>query len=445
MKKQLLLLSAFLVLFIVSCKKDVLEEAQPVSQSFQLSFATESADLGLPFANTELTLTNKANGLILKAKADAKGLVNFSSVTPGNYSIVASLLVTAAEYSQISGAYTAEDVSFNASLEANIVSGTAVLPLTLKSGRLGNWVIKQIYYGGSSTTQAALFRDQFVELFNNSNEVLYADGLCISQVHGKNTRTSSVDITKPYYLPNGQFNWLKAIGMTGTTANTDYVYGVTLFKIPGSGTQYPVQPGSSIIIAQNAQNHKSAYVGADGAAISVRDPSLTIDLSKADFEVYYGNIAGVNPLSSDVDNPTIPNVNVLLTGYIRDMILNNNGYEALVIYKPATDPLAWPKFPDPEEVTLTSASKLYLQIPTSAIIDGVDLMHTVASSRAAKRLPDAIDAGFTFTAAGAYSSQSVIRKTSKTLAGRKVLKDTNNSTQDFDYLTLADATKTVFK
>ena len=445
MKKQLLLLSTLLILFVASCKKDVLEEAQPVSQSFQLSFATESSDLGLPFGNTELTLTNKANGLVIKAKADAKGLVNFSSVTPGNYSVVASLLVTAAEYSQLTGAYTAEDVSFNASLEANIVSGTAILPLTLKSGRLGNWVIKQIYYGGSSTTLGALFRDQFVELFNNSNEVLYADGLYISQVHGQNTKTSSVDITKSIYLSSGQFNWSKAIGMTGTNANTDFVYGKTLFKIPGNGTQYPVQPGSSIIIAQNAQNHKAAYVGADGVTVSVRDPSLTIDLSKADFEVYYGNVAGVNPLSSDIDNPNVPNVNVLLTGYIRDMVLNNNGHEAIVIFKSATDPMAWQKYPDPEEITLTSASKLYLQIPTSAIIDGVDIVHTIASSRAPKRLPDGIDAGFTFTAAGAYSSQSVIRKTSKTLSGRKVLKDTNNSTQDFDYLTLADATKTVFK
>ncbi|MGF1925947.1 MAG: hypothetical protein ACQUHE_17365 [Bacteroidia bacterium] len=38
-----------------------------------------------------------------------------------------------------------------------------------------------------------------------------------------------------------------------------------------------------------------------------------------------------------------------------------------------------------------------------------------------------------------------MRKTSKTVAGRRILKDSNNSTADFDYLTIADVSKTVFK
>jgi len=445
MNKSLLLLSAIFILFTASCKKDSLDEVQSVSQSFQLSFAAESADLGLSAVNTELTLTNKANGLVLKAKSDANGAVNFTSITPGNYSVVASLIINAADYLKLTGIYTEDDIAFNGSLDASIVAGSAPLALNLKSGRLGNWVIKQIYYGGSNTTNGAVFRDQFIELYNNSNEVLYADSLYISQVHGGSTRISSLDLTKPAYLANGRFNWANSIGMTGTNPNTDYVYAKTLYMIPGTGKQYPVQPGTSIIIAQNAQNHKAAYIGADGDAVSVKDPSLTIDLSKADFEVYYGNISTVNPLSSDVDNPGVPNVKVLLTGGIRDMILNNNGYEAIVVFKTTVDPLSLKSFPAPDETAVTSATKLYTQIPVSALIDGVDIAHTVAASRSAKRLPDGIDAGFTFTLGGSYTSQSVIRKTSKSLSNRRVLKDTNNSTEDLDYLTLADATKTVFK
>ena len=433
------------MLFIGSCKKDTLDEAQAVSQSFQLTYGTESVDLGLPLANADVTLTNRTNGVVLTAKSDAKGVVNFSSVTPGNYSVVANLVISATDYTTITGIYTAEAAAFNASLEANIGTGNATLPMTLKAGRLGNWVIKQIYYGGSSTTSGALFRDQFIEIYNNSNEVLYADGLYVSQIHGKNSRVSSIDVTKPAFLSNGQFNWTKSIGMTATNANTDFVYAKTMFMIPGTGKEHPVQPGASIIIAQNAQNHKAAYVGVDGKEVSVKDPSLTIDLSKADFETYLGNVAGINPLASDIDNPSITNVKVLVTGGNRDMILNNNGYEGIIIFQTTLDPLKWPSYPDPEETTVVAGTDLYTQIPTSVILDAVDIAHTIASSRGPKRVPDALDGGFTFTNGGAYSSQSVIRKTAKTLPARRVLKDTNNSTADFDFLTLADATKMVFK
>lgn len=445
MKKSLLFLSMFVMLFIGSCKKDTLDEAQAVSQSFQLTYGAESVDLGLPLANADVTLTNRTNGVVLTAKSDAKGVVNFSSVTPGNYSVVANLVISATDYTTITGIYTAEAAAFNASLEANIGTGNATLPMTLKAGRLGNWVIKQIYYGGSSTTSGALFRDQFIEIYNNSNEVLYADGLYVSQIHGKNSRVSSIDVTKPAFLSNGQFNWTKSIGMTATNANTDFVYAKTMFMIPGTGKEHPVQPGASIIIAQNAQNHKAAYVGVDGKEVSVKDPSLTIDLSKADFETYLGNVAGINPLASDIDNPSITNVKVLVTGGNRDMILNNNGYEGIIIFQTTLDPLKWPSYPDPEETTVVAGTDLYTQIPTSVILDAVDIAHTIASSRGPKRVPDALDGGFTFTNGGAYSSQSVIRKTAKTLPARRVLKDTNNSTADFDFLTLADATKMVFK
>lgn len=444
MNKSLLLISTFLILLITSCKKNTLEEVQAVSQSIQLSFTPDNADLGLSLANTEVTLTNKTSGIIIKAKADKNGIVNFSSITPGNYSAVASMLITAADYTKTTGVFSAEDVSFSGSLEASIVPGNAILSLSLKSGRLGNWVIKQIYYGGSSNTSGAIFRDQFIEVYNNSNEILYADSLYFAQVHGKNTKVSSVDVTKPAFLPNGQFNWANAIGMKSANPNTDFVYIKSLYMIPGTGKQYPVKPGESIIIAQNAQNHKAPYIGSDGVAVSVKDPSVTIDLSKADFETYHGNLPGINPLSSDVDNPLVPNVKVLIASG-RDMILNNNGYEGIVIFKTTADLLKWATYPDPESTSITATTTQYTQVSASVVIDGVDIASTVASSRGAKRIPDAIDAGFTFAPGGSYSSQSVIRKTGKTLSSRRVLKDTNNSTEDFDYLIIADPTKTVFK
>jgi len=443
MKKSLLPLLACFIVFFAACKKNVLDEVQPVQATFQLSFDANTKDLGLAFTNTEITLTNKMDGTINKAKADKDGKVVFGSIAPGNYSAVASLTVKAADYSSVTGSYTAQDIVFNGSLEASVTSTSGNLAIVLKSGTLGNWVIKQVYYGGSSASNGAVFRDQFIEVFNNSNEVLYADSLHIALVYGKNTRVSSVDVTQSIYQSNGQLNWASAIGMNSSKPNEDFIYLKSILMIPGTGKQYPVQPGNSIIIAQNAQNHKGAYTGTDGKTITVKNPELTIDLSKADFETYYGDVPGINQLASDSDNPIVPNVKVLMTDD-RDMILNSNGYEAIAIFK-IDDAAKLAAFPSPETKAVSSATIYYKQLPNNLVIDAVDIANTTASSRAAKRIPDALDAGFTFTLGGSYSSQSVIRKTSTTAGGRRILKDTNNSTADFDYLTIADATKTVFK
>ena len=50
-----------------------------------------------------------------------------------------------------------------------------------------------------------------------------------------------------------------------------------------------------------------------------------------------------------------------------------------------------------------------------------------------KRLPASIDAGFNYIE-GTYTGKSVRRKEAETVNGRKVLQDTNNSTNDFEVL-----------
>ncbi|MGF1924249.1 MAG: DUF4876 domain-containing protein, partial [Bacteroidia bacterium] len=323
MKKILFPIMAATLLLWGSCKKDQLAEVKPVEAIFQLNFTSEIKDLGLSLLNAEVTITNKSDGKVNKAKADANGKVVFASLSPGNYSVVAALVISAADYTTATGTLASQDVAFNGSMEAAFTTNST-MNIELKTGQLGDWIIKQIYYGGSSASNGAVFRDQFIEIYNNSNEVLYADGLYIAQVFGKNTRVSSIDVTNPIYQSNGQLNWASALNMTSTNPNTNYVYLRTLWMIPGTGKEYPVQPGRSLIIAQNGLNHKASYIGANGTAITVKDPSLTVDLSGADFETYHGDVAGINPLASDIDNPLVKNMKVLITDGDRDMILNSN-------------------------------------------------------------------------------------------------------------------------
>ncbi|WP_254555790.1 hypothetical protein, partial [Salmonella enterica] len=83
---------------------------------------------------------------------------------------------------------------------------------------------KQIYYAGSSTTLGALFRDQFIEFYNNSDSVLYADSLYFSEITGRQNYTSNT-----YHIlgkeGDYQMDWTKAPNMpTNIDPNNDYVY-----------------------------------------------------------------------------------------------------------------------------------------------------------------------------------------------------------------------------
>ncbi len=233
--------------------------------------------------------------------------------------------------------------------------------------------------------------------------------------------------------------------MSNSKANTDYVYAKTMFMIPGTGKQYPVQPGSSIIIAATAINHKSPYVGADGKAVSVKDPSLTIDLNAANFEIYLGNQPGINPLPSDIDNPAVANLTVFDRGGSRDLILDATGRDAYIIFKTNENVTSWPRYPAPDQATITTTTDLYYQIPSKYIFDGVEIQPPLPANQIPKKLESTIDAGFKFVSKGQYSSQSLIRKTAKTVNGRRILQDTNNAGNDFDELDIPDVTRTIFK
>lgn len=436
------LILAMLVLGIASCKKqNDAGDVIPVKLTLKLSFDTENAVYGFTYEKAQVKITNLTTSQSYTATAATDGTVAFNSIAPGNYDVSATLNLTAAEYNAKAGTNVQEDIVYNGTLTRQSVVTDSQLSLVLKTGRVGDFVIKQIYYAGSNAANGAVFRDQFFEIYNNSNETLYADSLYIAQVMGNNTAAANVDQSKGYFQPSGQYDWTKSLNMGNAAANNNFIYAKTMFMIPGTGKQHPVLPGKSLIIAATAQNHQAPYTGTDGKAVSVKDPTLTIDLSSADFEIYLGDYPGINPLTSDIDNPSVTNLTVISNNGNRDLILDNLGRDGLVIFKSTVDPKTWNKYATPDVTQITVGTNLYIQVPVANIIDGVNLQHAVTASRVAKRVPEIVDAGESFVPAGSYSSQSIVRKTSKTVNGRIVLKDTNNSTNDFGYLGKSDPSK----
>ncbi|MGV3539879.1 MAG: DUF4876 domain-containing protein [Rufibacter sp.] len=431
MKKLRLLLLLILPAIFFACEEDDSPAIQPVS--FDVTVKYSSAYANQAAANVTVKALNVDSKITTEVATNAAGIARFENLPVGIYDISVSQTYSPAQFLDFAGQTVGNDVVFNATLTNQTINITSArnFELELKSSPIGSLLLKQIYYAGSHTRDGASFRDQFIEIYNNSDQVQYADGLCFAQLLGNNS--STIANPRPaYLLENGQFDWSKSIGMpSNLNANADYVYTKSLLQIPGSGTQYPIEPGQSILIAQNALNHKAPYTNQAGTVITPNDPGLTVDLSNANFEAFYNE--GFN---SDIDNPAVPNL-TLIQYFGNDMLLDNPGRDAYVLIRKESGIASLPKYPAPDKTSVTSTTTLHYQVPKAWVLDAVEIQQS-PTKLIPKKLTDELDAGYTFVPSGSYSSQSVIRKVNKTIGGRNILQDTNNSTNDFRVLDRAN-------
>lgn len=440
MKKMYKFLTLLLLasITIVSCDKDDDPVVQPVNYQVKVVFNNDFENKVAP--NVKVILASASSEKKYEALTDSKGAATFNDIIPDTYSISATLNLSKVDFEKTFGyAPNKEEISFGAT-EDKVIINRETEPsktLTLLTSKIGDLVFKQIYYAGSNVKEGASYRDLFFEIYNNSNETIYLDGLYFGQAYGrtKNTKES-------YTTNTGQYDWSQSNGQTkGSKSNTDFVYVDNIYQIPGTGKQYALKPGKSAVIAENAINHKVPLVvqvrGKD-KKYPIKNPALTIDLSNATFEVNmieYFTTLGQKPLPTDVDNPSVPNLNITYRVNARDLIIDPIGRDSFIIFR--TKELAtYSKLPNPQTTKITDKTKRYIQIPNSVIIDAVETNKEDPSKLFPRRLSAALDAGYAFVPKGKYSSQSIIRKVVKEVNGRKVLQDTNNSTNDFEALNL---------
>lgn len=270
----------------------------------------------------------------------------------------------------------------------------------------GNFVIAEVFPSGTlnQATNKQYNGDQYFRIYNNSDETLYADGLVIME-------SEFATVRKMNYMPD--------IMNKAVTVQV-------VAMIPGSGKDYPVEPGKSIVICDNALNHKEA------------NPA-SADLSGADFEWF------TNSTSSsmvDVDNPAVPNLNMLYNYTKTIWILNKQANKAYLIGR-------LPKEVSPEDYldkyTYTYKYELAsgtiskditgYYFPNEWIIDAVNL--SPKNSYVWNVTNSALDMGFAYIGLNSTiaenAGKAVVRKIEKIVNGREVLKDTNNSSEDFDH------------
>lgn len=432
-----LLCCSMIVLFLTTCVKERAPELGTITLEVHVAF---DKSYGYPASATTrgymVELHNLLNNEIDSVAVGTDGIARFDFVSNGKYNIQVAREFSPKAYEEVFGDRVEDPVTFNAAeigVKLRSVSPVQQVHLKLRKATPGEWVIKQLYYAGSDLYNAAALRDNFFEIYNNSDKVLYADSLCMMFVYG---RMSTTYRAADKLLETGQFDWTKAVGTEPPTANAneDYLYAQAIYMFPGTGKTYPVQPGQSLVVARSAINHKAPFTNKAGKTYQVNRPDLTVDLSQADFEVITTPYLEEGEYESLIDIPTPGKTSlIVLQKFAKTMMMDNIGRIGYALFKTNEDIKSWPKYAEVKETTIEGKT-LYTRVPKKYIIDAVETQPNTEDRRLPKKLSSELDAGFTFVPLGSYSSQAVIRKVKEVRNGRRILQDTNNSTNDFEVI-----------
>ncbi len=270
------------------------------------------------------------------------------------------------------------------------------------------FVFGEIYITGSLNAAGTNgLYDSYFTIYNNTDEVLYADGLAI--VESKLLNSSSDKILTPANQPQANF-----------TVQTVYV-------IPGNGKSVPVEPGKSIKIADQAIDWSAQVAGA-------------LDHTDADFEWYDESSSSK---IVDTDNPSVPNLDKWYSYSPTIWLPSNqcNRSYALVRFPEGmtAEQFLAEQIGDYTYVNAATGiemngTKCYL-IKYEWIIDGVNLCPTEVWKQGAL----SAEADLRYAAIsdknsdkGRFGKKLCRKEAGRSALGNVILQDTNDSSADFE-------------
>lgn len=266
-------------------------------------------------------------------------------------------------------------------------------------------IISEVFFAGTLQTSGnQYYGDDYVKLYNNTDHVIYADGLTFFE--SKFTTTEKYD-----YSPD--------IMNEAMTVQA-------LYTIPGSGKDYPVQPGEYLLLADTGIDHR------------ISNPN-SFDLSNADFEWYD---VSSNPNSLDIDGPTVTNLDKWYCYTLTYFMLHNRGFKAYGIARIPIDRDTYLKdyyyTYDYEMITAAGTfpmSQSSYRLPNEWIVDVVNC--SVESNYAWCVCAPQLDCGWTYCGKINSDKTRFFRSVRRKMLylnedGNPVLKDTNNSSADFN-------------
>ena len=344
------------------------------------------------YQNLEVVFNNFAEQIETEVSLDANGVAH-AQLIPGIYNIIVRSTQKYNDVNYILNGLV-QNIAFTTGIaESNIDESTTISIAPQMGSPL---CFRELFYAGS---EGWYFRDQFYEIYNNGDEVIYLDHLCLANL--------SPEFPTPT-LPE----WPAIDG------KDKYAYAVTLWQIQGDGDDYPLAPGESIVFAQEAANHVEISGGT----------SIVNSTTSVDFECWTGNQQRIN-----AEIPDVPYV--FWSGYINKMMwmVTVDG-PALALYQPGKN-LEFGSDYWQEGVTTSaqvgSSGQQYVRIPIKDILDAVECIPT-PNDLNMKRIPGVLDSGAA-SVDGYYNGKSVARKIDSYRAdGTPIFQDTNNSTADFE-------------
>jgi len=367
-----------------------------IPETYEVAFKVTYPELfnnGENRSGIDVKVTNVQTGREYIKTTDNEGIAYFN-LRGGNYNVMVSFAGERAV--NIDGYLINKTILFNGAMNGQLVTaGGNEFPIQLQySISNEGFVIKELYVSGSKTPQDKNYgADKFFEIYNNSDQVLYSDRLCFGIVFPNTTFYPT-----PYVNEKGEL--LDRLPLWSFVA-----------MVPGSGEDYPIQPGKSFVVALSALNHRDDPNG---------NPN-SIDLSMANWELYVEH--GYYP-----DVPAVPNMLMQRITAGSAMSFDQRGSVCILFRLPSDD---YPSiFTNAENFFKAPGSTFNcFMVPKAWVIDGVE--NAILDDRGVyKRLPNDIDVGY-IQHRGGLEKVSIKRKVSEVIDGRTVYKDTNNSTEDF--------------
>ncbi len=385
-------LSILILLLIAACS-----EIYDVPSVFEIKVVVKYPSIindGEIIPGITVKLKNKQTGREYIELTNESGVATFN-VRGGNYDIVASLIKELEV--NLNGELTKDTFIFNGLLAGQTIteSGKQLEIQTNFSFASNDFIIKELYVSGSRTPEGKSYgADKFIEIYNNTNKILYADGLCYGAVH-----------------PITTFKPTPWVDEEGNLLNRCPVWSFVPI-VPGTGNEHPIQPGESFVIALSALNHRDDPNG---------NPNSN-DLSAADWEMY----AESSLLYIDV--PSVPNMLMQKITKTTTMTLGVQGQVSIIFRLPSNNLDSI--FTNPNNYMIQpGGSERCFMVPWNWVADGVENVQ-LDDRGVYKRLPSNIDLGY-IQFRGSYEGVSIRRKVTGVNDGRVIYQDTNNSSEDF--------------
>lgn len=155
----------------------------------------------------------------------------------------------------------------------------------------GHYWVRDVRPWGMKNTNYMYNDDQYLIIYNPTDEVKYLDGLALC--------INAIDPTKSIkFAPKDDF--------------VNRYYGITsLAYFPGSGKEHPINPRQTIVVVKYAIDHKAQFEHElEGEDLSMyKGLDAFLDLTKADFEW-----TNINYDRSHRNNPKVPDLVPIMTG-----------------------------------------------------------------------------------------------------------------------------------